>query len=105
LLASLLKLEPLPVRFLSSDNGTGDEKGASRSSSLAHIMLILERFSRVTGVVRLAPLAAILLSENAEEELEELETEAGDVFLRRSTGFTGMSSSGHLGRRAAPMIL
>ncbi len=109
LLVLLLMLRSLGVRFLNGVNGNGPEKGASRSSSLAHIMLILERFSRVTGVVRLAaPPIAIFLSEREEllgELDKELDSEAGNVFARRSTGVMGISSSAHLGRGAAPMIL
>jgi hypothetical protein len=92
LLLLLPRLVSLPVLLLSTENGTGDENGASRSSSLAQAMLILERFSRVTGVVRFP---ALLLDEDEEE----------DDLLRRRTGLTGTSSSGHLGRGAAPMIL
>jgi hypothetical protein len=57
------------------------------SSSLAQAMLILNRFSFVTGAVFLE------------------EDEVDDDLLRRMTGLMGTSSSEHLGLGAAPMIL
>ena len=111
LLPLLFTLKSLPVRLISTGNGTREEIGASRSSSLAHIMLTFDRFSRVTGVVRRAIFkVAVLLNDDREEEEEEAEREEfeskdGNVLLRRSTGLAGKSSSTVLGRGAAPMIL
>ncbi len=90
MLPLLVTLVSLPVLLLSR-GADGTENGASRSSPLAQAMLILERFSRVTGVVRFAPVLLLL------EDDEDL--------LRRITGLAGTSSSGHLGLGAAPMIL
>lgn len=68
-LPALLSLISLPVRPIRAGEGTGEENGASRSSSLALSMLIMDRFSRVMGVVRLAPFrVAILLSDEGEPE-------------------------------------
>jgi hypothetical protein len=86
LVLALLTLVSLPVRLLGSDDGS--EKGASKSSSLAQAMLILERFSRVTGIVRLAPF--------------RLDEEDG---LRGVKSLCGSSSSIVLGLGAAQMIL
>lgn len=96
LLPMLLMLVSLLVLLL-SNGADGDGNGASRSSSLAQAMLILDRFSRVTGVVRFAPSRPLL-------EVDEVD-ELDDGLLRRRTGLTGTSSSGHLGLGAAPMIL
>jgi hypothetical protein len=94
-----LVLVSLPVLVLLSDDRAAGtmEKGASRSSSLAQAILILNRFSRVTGSVRFAPTppAVFFLKDDDED----------DDLLRRVTGRTGTSSSALLSRGAAPMML
>lgn len=95
-LLPLLMLVSLLVLLLADEGRDGEENGASRSSSLAHAMLTLERFSLVTGVVRLAA---------APPFLDDDEDDDGDGLLRRVTALTGTSSSGHLGLGAAPMML
>jgi hypothetical protein len=92
-LPALLRLVSLPVLLLCREDD-GIEKGASKSSSLAHAILILERFSSVTAVVGFA-LETFFLDDD----------DVDDVLLRRVTGLTDISSSGHLGLGAAPIIL
>lgn len=91
--SALLTLVWLPVLLLSNDRD-GTENGASKSSSLAQPILILERFSWVTGVVDLEAATTFLEDDTADDDL-----------LRRMTALTGTSSSENLGLGAAPMSL
>lgn len=95
LLERLEILVSLLILFLSEVSITA--YGASRSSSLAHAMLILKRFSRVTGVTRLD----VFLEEEDDDD-DDVEE---DLLLRRTTGLTGTSSSTVRGLKAAPIML